>query len=153
MPKEDEEAEDDGEKQTLPLKGDGTVDYEEIERQYRVKYPPRELNDSDRAVIDELWRRKLLETDFEAISRGDKIEPAIAYCTTTAEVQMSKWNGQHPPEKNTRIVTIPAGKTLKIVMVSRFEEFGLTNDLTSTHGYGLRLPWDDARIINLRWEP
>lgn len=152
MPNDDEEPEGES---NLPLNADGSVNFEEIERQYKLKFPPRTLAPEEQAIIDELWRRKLLQTDFEAHERGEEILPTVAYCTAApgSQLTMSHWNGNHPPDENTIEMPIPPGTTLKILVISRLGDFGLTDDLKAEHGYGLRVPWDDARIINLRWEP
>jgi hypothetical protein len=49
-------------------------------------------------------------------------------------------------------IDIPAGATLKIVLISRLGDFGLTDDLTAEYGYRIRLPWDSPAITNLRRE-
>jgi hypothetical protein len=47
--------------------------------------------------------------------------------------------------RNTKEVEIPvsAGATVKLVMVSRFGDVGVTEDLTAENGYGIRLPLCD----------
>mgnify|MGYP003704718659 CR=1 FL=1 len=47
----------------------------------------------------------------------------------------------------------PAGTTLKIVMVSRFGDCGLTDDLNAEFGYHVRIDLDSPGIRNLRWTP
>jgi len=144
---------DDEEPQSaIPLKPDGSIDFEEIERQYRLKFPPRDLSPEENAIIEELWKRKLFQTDFAAVARGENTK-THAYVTTAGPLTLIKWNGRHPVEKNSTEHEVPVGTTLKIVMMSRMEDFGLTDDLTAETGYHVRVPWDDARIINLRWEP
>jgi hypothetical protein len=39
-------------------------------------------------------------------------------------------------------VLCPAGTRVKIVMVSRMGDVGVTEDLTKENGYGVRLPLD-----------
>jgi hypothetical protein len=36
------------------------------------------------------------------------------------------------------------------VMVSRFGDCGLTDDLAADNGYGLRLDWEDAAMTDIR---
>lgn len=65
---------------------------------------------------------------------------------------MSEWNGKHLPsiEANMRTYLVPKGSTLKVVMVSRFGDCGLTDDLETDYGYGLRLDWEDAAMTDIR---
>ncbi len=67
-----------------------------------------------------------------------------AYATVTQPVVLHKWNGSHYPttEANMTRVDVPAGTTLKIVMVSRFGDCGLTDDLNAENGYSLRVDLD-----------
>ncbi len=75
-----------------------------------------------------------------------------AYVTTTEPVPMGSkdhkgpWNGN--PDR-----IIPTGTTIKVVMMSGMGDCGLTDDLSATHGYAVRLDVDDAAITNWRLEP
>lgn len=89
----------------------------------------------------------------ERVAERQPILPTHAYVTTVKPLTLHKWNGIHPPETNTAEVAVPPGTTLKIVMVSRFGDCGLTDNLQADHGYHLRLPFDDPAIENIRWEP
>lgn len=55
------------------------------------------------------------------------------------------WKDGEPAMKETNL---PAGTTVKIVMVSRFGDVGITEDLHVEHGYGARVKLDD--LENLR---
>ena len=103
--------------------------------------PTRELTEKDKEIIDHLYR---LKAEFK---------DTHAYVTSTAPIQLKRWNGRHPYESNMKTVTVPAGRTLKIVMISRFEDFGLTDDLSADNGYEVRLPFDSDLIENLRLTP
>ena len=72
------------------------------------------------------------------------------YCTTALPLEMHKWNGIHPVEQNVTLVTIPADTPLKIVMVSRFGDIGLTDDLQAEYGYHVRVMPEDDRIRDIR---
>ena len=75
-----------------------------------------------------------------------------AYVTTADYVTLNKWQGHNgQPEYLETIV--PPGTTLKIVMVSRFGDCGLTDDLSAENGYHIRLQFDSPLIKDLRWEP
>lgn len=101
--------------------------------------PPSIRSPQEIQVIDELYRRK------------EQYKPTNAFVTAFKPMQMSHWNGQHPPEKNTTYTPVNPGDTLRIVMVSRFGDCGLTTDLTATHGYGLRVDFENPAIGDIRW--
>lgn len=98
----------------------------------------------EEALIDELYRCKA------------QYHPYAAYCTTTGPMILRKWDGIRRDAKGEAIEieeVIPAGTTLKIVMVSRLDDFGVTDDLTATHGYHCRLFWDTMTVKDIRREP
>ena len=74
-----------------------------------------------------------------------------AYCTANVDVTLGIWNGRHPPQENMTQVVVKKGSTLKIVMISRFGDVGLTNDLDAEHGYHTRVEPDDGSIVDIRW--
>lgn len=76
-----------------------------------------------------------------------------AYCTNTVPLTFRRWNGTHPVDANTTVEIIQPGTTLKIVMVSRFDDCGLTDDLSADNGYHCRVSWDSGQIENIRWTP
>lgn len=97
----------------------------------------------EQALIEKLWQRKCA------------FLPVAAYCTTTQPVTLKhfvRWE-HGKTEPTMRSVPVPAGQTLKVVMISRFEDFGLTEDLSASQGYGVRLPWDSPAFMNLREQP
>lgn len=104
---------------------------------------PSKRTPEEIAVIDELYRRK------------EEYKDTHAYVTVTQPVILHKWNGNHYPsvEANTTQVQVPAGTTLKIVMVSRFGDCGLTDDLNARNGYHLRIDFDSEVLGNIRWNP
>lgn len=91
-------------------------------------------------IIKELYQRKA------------KHELTHAYVTTTIPLPMHRWSGKHPVDENSVTDMIPAGSTLKIVMVSRMGDCGLTDNLDAENGYGLRLNWDSGAMTNIRWD-
>lgn len=57
-------------------------------------------------------------------------------CRLLIEVKGSKWNGHNEPE--TPFVW-EEGKVVKVVMVSRFGDCGITDDLDAEFGYHTRV--------------
>ncbi len=100
----------------------------------------RTLSPSEDAAVIAMYERKT------------RNEPPHGYVTTTVPLPMDEWNGNHFPsvEANTKTHTIPAGATLKVVMVSRFGDCGLSDDLDADYGYGLRIAFEDDRIKDIR---
>jgi hypothetical protein len=99
----------------------------------------RIFTDAEQVVFDHLWSQKQKHRDTHA------------FVTTTKDLTLKKWNGKHPPEENMKACPVKAGSTLKVVMVSRLGDFGLTDDLTADYGYHLRLDWTDPAITDLRF--
>jgi hypothetical protein len=100
----------------------------------------RTLSPEEEIVVKELWQKK------------SNFQDTLAYVTTTQEIELKKWNGTHPVEKNSILVKIPSGSTLKIVMISRFGDVGLTDNLNAVNGYHTRVPVDDDSITDIRFE-
>lgn len=63
------------------------------------------------------------------------------YGRLTRPVQFQVWCGYGARPEWT-VETQPAGTAVKIVMVSRFGDVGITTDLTAEHGYGARVMMD-----------
>lgn len=72
-------------------------------------------------------------------------------------IEFERYTGKYN-NKGEQIVKkemVKAGTTVKIVMVSRFEDVGITDILTNEHGYqtrGLRIEELDKHLLNLRLE-
>ena len=98
--------------------------------------PTRKLTKEEESVVEELYRRK------------NRFEPYCGYVTTTIPVPMRSTDGSDNGPWPKKI--IPAGQTLKIVMVSRFGDCGLTDNLNADYGYGVRIDWEDAAMSNIR---
>lgn len=98
----------------------------------------RKLPDNEDAVVRSLYKAKSDRKDY------------CAYCTTARELTLKEWNGTHPVDENTAEIIMPVGSTLKVVMVSRFGDMGLTRHLDTTHGYSIRVDCDSQAISNIR---
>ena len=99
--------------------------------------PTRKLTAEETAVVEELYRRK------------NRHGSCHGYITTAAPVPMGSKDGKGPWGGNPARI-IPAGQTLKIVMVSRFGDAGLTDNLEADYGYEVRLDWEDAAMKDIR---
>lgn len=60
------------------------------------------------------------------------------YAKTTKDLEMSEWNGKHPVEENSTKHICKAGTKVKIWMVSRFGDVGVTDNLVNANGYSVR---------------
>lgn len=96
------------------------------------------MTEPEKAIVRELYKDKLQKR---------------AYCTAAVPLKFIKWNGIHPYDDNTEIGEWPVGTVLKIVMVSRFDDCGLTDDLAAQFGYHCRVSWDSGQIKDIRWKP
>jgi len=79
-------------------------------------------------TFEDLWKLK------ESADWFDKTVTA----TTKKDFEMSVWNGHHPVEKNSTTHTCKAGTRVRIWMVSRFGDAGITDNLDNPHGYDCR---------------
>jgi len=115
----------------------------------------RQLTAGDKKIIKELYRRKNFPSQLAyegKSSAGQVILPTHAYVTTTAPITMHRWQG-HGAKPEFIDDEVPGGRTLKVVMISRFGDFGLTDDLNAQNGYHARVDFDSTDIKDLRWEP
>lgn len=60
------------------------------------------------------------------------------YAKTTRDVEMSVWNGIHPVNENTTEHICKAGTRVRVWMVSRFGDVGITDNLENPRGYDAR---------------
>lgn len=74
------------------------------------------------------------------------------YMTAKVPVTLRKWQGHG---KDDVVTELPIGTKVKIVMVSRFGDVGLTDDLAAEIGYHVRVPIDElqAKFENFSMEP
>lgn len=61
------------------------------------------------------------------------------------------WNGERDREMNPMFIhrELPAGAHVKIVMVSRFGDVGITDDLDAEHGYHSRIDLEMMEPLNV----
>lgn len=60
------------------------------------------------------------------------------YAKTTKEITMDVWNGKHPVENNCTKHICNAGTKVRVWMVSRFGDVGVTDNLKKPIGYDVR---------------
>ena len=99
--------------------------------------PTRTLTPEENAAIEEMYRRKAAHKSPQG------------YVTLAAPVPYGSTDDKGPWGPNPAKI-IPAGATMKIVMVSRFGDCGLCDNLSAEYGYDVRLGWDDAAMFNIR---
>lgn len=61
-----------------------------------------------------------------------------------------KWVDGKPQDRE---VECPAGTRVRIVMVSRFGDVGITEDLEAVNGYGARVYVDDLDGLSMEAQP
>lgn len=64
------------------------------------------------------------------------------FATVKQATKLYEWEGHRRDERGEPIMVerwIPAGTKVKIVMVSRFGDIGITDDLTAEYGYSARV--------------
>lgn len=60
------------------------------------------------------------------------------FAKTKKDFNMRVWNGHHPPEKNTSEHICPTGTKVRIWMVSRMGDIGITDNMVDPKGYDCR---------------
>lgn len=60
------------------------------------------------------------------------------YATTTKDIEMRVWNGNHPYDENVTTHVCRAGTRVRIWTVSRFGDVGITDNLENPRGYDAR---------------
>lgn len=95
--------------------------------------------------------RELTEDEKKLIGRLylSKRNLPAAYVTTTTEVPLGSTDDKGPWGPNPARI-VPAGTTLRIVMVSRMGDCGLIDNLDAEYGYEVRLDWESAAMTDIR---
>lgn len=100
-------------------------------------------------LYEALWRQK--ESGYR---------PYAGYAETTQPLVMAHFTGRWDTSDVEPIgaepimehVTVPQGATVKIVMVSRLGDIGITERLETDYGYGLRVTLESGVLTNCRLE-
>lgn len=70
------------------------------------------------------------------------------YAKTTRDLEMSSWNGKHPVDKNITNHVCKSGTKVRVWMVSRFGDVGVTDNLQNPKGYNIRGLDADVDLID-----
>jgi hypothetical protein len=97
--------------------------------------PTRQLTHREEKLIDGMY--------------ADKMRPCLGYVTIVSPVPMGRSHPDKSPWEAPAKIIQPRA-TLRIVMISRFGDFGLTDDLDAELGYDVRLNFDDAAMTDIR---
>ena len=60
------------------------------------------------------------------------------FAKTKVDFNMKVWNGKHPYEENVTEHICKPGTKVRVWMVSRFEDIGITDNLINPRGYDCR---------------
>lgn len=60
------------------------------------------------------------------------------FAKTTKDFEMDVWNGCHPVEENTSKHVCKSGTKVRVWMISRFGDVGITDNLENPTGYDTR---------------
>lgn len=96
---------------------------------------------SPHALYDALWERKLLHQAY------------AGYAELTRPVLLLHWAWPRVSgEVQARAIETPctAGQTVRIVMVSRFGDMGITDRLDDQYGYAYRTRPEEGLLTNCR---
>ncbi|MFA5366689.1 MAG: hypothetical protein WC333_02295 [Dehalococcoidia bacterium] len=106
-------------------------------------------------TFDELFNLKYpaeVEQDPTAMFLWGRFE---IHARTKKDFEMHVWNGTHPVEKNTTEHICKAGTKVRVWMVSRMGDLGITDNLKDPHGYDCRgveaedlYDWEFVRTSN-----
>lgn len=118
-----------------------------------VKKKPKVFNEYNNPMFFRLWELKCsFPKRFEsgATAKKDWYSYEI-YAKTKKDVEMSVWNGNHPVEENSTTHICKAGTKVRIWMVSRFGDVGITDNITNPTGYGARNIDPDTELTDFEF--
>lgn len=91
-------------------------------------------------IFELLWRIKGL----------GKWNDCIIYAVTTEDVEMQVWNGKHSADKDFSRHICPAGTKVRVWMISRFGDIGITDNLVDPRGYDARVEPHVLTNVNIK---
>jgi hypothetical protein len=93
----------------------------------------------DKVSFYELWY--MLNPPVQDFMERIRVKTFFKYkitATILKDVTLHKWNQTHPVENNTTFIDCKSGSRVKINMISRMGDIGITDDLNKSNGYDLR---------------
>lgn len=107
--------------------------------EHNIAYDKRTLTPEEEGIVKKLAENKQSYSELSG------------FVTVTQDVKLVTWNKKHPAKDNMEETIVPAGTTLRICTLSRFNDFGLTDEVDSTsYGYKTRIPVDSALLSDIR---
>jgi hypothetical protein len=82
----------------------------------------------------------------EAWTYKQRIPDMELYGVLKRSVTMRTWNGRHPVEENSTTHVAAEGTKVRIWMVSRFGDIGVTDNLKDPYGYDARIDPEDVEL-------
>lgn len=101
----------------------------------------KQITRTDNPMFFKMWDIMCVKREFGKNNDGKKYWGDYEiYAKTTKDVKMFVWNGNHNPtvEANTKEHICPAGTKVRVWMVSRFGDAGITDNLITPKGYDVR---------------
>lgn len=98
----------------------------------------KETTEEDFPMFNKLWDLKCVQKWREEEAHLKGWYDFEIYAVTTKDVEMNVWDGIHPVEDNTSKHICKAGTRVRVWMVSRFGDVGVTDNLLNPKGYDVR---------------
>ena len=98
----------------------------------------KEFTREQNPMFFKLWDLKCVQPWDETQGHLKSWDDYEIYAKTTKDVEMRVWGGLHPPEQNTSNHICKAGTKVRVWMVSRFGDVGVTDNLETPKGYDAR---------------
>jgi hypothetical protein len=98
----------------------------------------KEFTKKENPNFFKLWELKCVQRwrdDSKDIKDWNSYE---IYAKTTKDLEMCVWNGIHPVENNITKHVCKTGTKVRVWMVSRFGDVGVTDNLETPNGYDVR---------------
>ena len=89
-------------------------------------------------IFGQLWDLKCNDLKWYTKSITAKVK---------IDVRMNVWNGTNPVKENTTTHTCKAGTKVRVWMVSRFGDVGITDNLVNPVGYSARVDPEDIEDV------
>lgn len=98
----------------------------------------KELSREQNPNFFKLWDLKCVRSWMDDQKHLKNWNSYKIYAKTTRDIEMNVWNGSHPVENNTSKHICKSGSRVRIWMVSRFGDVGITDNLENPNGYDAR---------------